>query len=214
IFSTRAPGTATRIAATTAPVSASPHNAATRAPARTPGAASTGDKADGTALIKLPAHGPALPRSASASRFGTTSRHPPDASVPKTSNTDTSKLRDVAARTRDNSPPANTAAAQHASDTTPACSTTTPFGRPVDPDVYTTYAGCPGRSGLPRSGSARSPAGYREITSPTAGSSRMSGAAVGGRDPARLPVVSTMAARVSVSMNAIRSGGNSGSTGT
>src|SRR5215475_10504791 len=118
MFSIRAPATAT-----------------TPAPAAVPGVASTCASAEGTALIKLPRHGPPAPRSASASKFGTTSRQPPAASVPKISNTDTSKLSDVDASTRDNSAAPNTSAAQHASDTTPACSTTTPFGRPVDPDV-------------------------------------------------------------------------------
>ncbi len=97
--------------------------------------ASTCASAEGTALISVPCHGPAVPRSARASRFGTTSRQPPAVSVPKISNTDTSKLSDVDASTRDNSVTPNASAAQHASDTTPACSTATPFGRPVDPDV-------------------------------------------------------------------------------
>ena len=135
MFSIRAPGTAARIAATTCPVSASPHSAATAACARTPGVASTCASAEGTALIMLPRHGPAAPRSASASKFGTTSRHPPAVSVPNISNTDTSKLSDVDASTRDSSAAPNTAPAQHASDTAPACSTITPLGRPVDPDV-------------------------------------------------------------------------------
>src|SRR5580704_19450740 len=116
MFSIRAPGTAALIAATTGPVSACA-------------------SADGTALIMVPRHGPAGPRSASASRSGTTSRQPPAVSVPNISNTDTSKLSDVEASTRENSPAPKAEAAQHASDTTPACSTITPLGRPVDPEV-------------------------------------------------------------------------------
>src|ERR1022692_3547185 len=131
MFTIRAPGTDARIAATTCPVSASPHNATTPASAAVPGVASTCASAVGTALIMLPCHGP----DASASRFGTISMHPPADSVPKTSNTDTSKLSDVDASTRDNSPAAKADPAQHAHDTAPLCSTTTPFGRPVDPDV-------------------------------------------------------------------------------
>src|ERR1700722_17369426 len=140
MFSIRAPGTAILIASTTGPVSASPHKATTSACAAAPGVARTWARADGTALIRLPRHGPAPPRSARASRFGTTSRQPPEVSVPNTSKTDTSKLSDVGPSPRDSSPRGKASAAQHASDTTPACSTATPFGRPVEPDVYTTYA--------------------------------------------------------------------------
>src|SRR5579859_3246149 len=135
MFSIRACGTAALMAVTTGPVSASPHNAATAASARTPGTARTWASAEGTALIMLPRHGPAAPRSARASRLGTTSRYPPEVSVANISNTDTSKLSDVEASTCDSSVLGNAAAAQHASDTTPACSTITPFGRPVDPEV-------------------------------------------------------------------------------
>src|ERR1022692_486122 len=131
MFTIRAPGTATRIAATTCPVSASPHNATTSARAAVPGVASTCASAVGTALIMLPRHGPDV----SASRFGTISMLPPAVSVPKISNTDTSKLSDVDASTRDSSAAENADPAQHANDVAPECSITTPFGRPVDPDV-------------------------------------------------------------------------------
>src|ERR1700722_644161 len=187
MFSIRAPGTAALIASTTCPDSASPHNAATAASAATPGAASTCASADGTALIRDPRHGPAPPRSARASRFGTTSRQPPEHSVPNTSNTDTSKLSDVDPSTRDNSPPGNAEAAQHASDTTPACSTTTPFGRPVDPDVYTTYATSPGTPATGRS----SPPGPPASTPATAASSRTSTGSPPGSPAATAPLVST-----------------------
>jgi hypothetical protein len=60
---------------------------------------------------------------------------PPQASGPKISNTDTSKLSDVEASTRDSSSAPNSARAQCTSPTTLRCSTTTPFGRPVDPEV-------------------------------------------------------------------------------
>src|SRR3984957_9411244 len=212
MFSIRAPGTAALIASTTCPDSASPHNAATAASAATPGAASTCASADGTALIRDPRHGPAPPRSASASRFGTTSRQPPEHSVPNTSNTDTSKLSDVDPSTRDNSPPGNAEAAQHASDTTPACSTTTPFGRPVDPDVYTTYATSPGTPATGRS----SPPGPPARTPATPASSSTSTRSPPRRPApaATAPVVSTATGPDSASMNPIRSPGYPGSTGT
>src|SRR5581483_2588238 len=198
MFSIRAPGTAARIAATTCPVSGSPHSAATPASAWTPGAASTCASADGTALISDPCHGPASPRSASASRFGTTSRHPPAARVPNISNTDTSKLSDVDPSTRDSSAP-NVSAAQHASDTTPACSTITPLGRPVDPDVYTTYATSPGPASPGRS-SPPGPAASTSSSSTTSGSPP-------GNPPAAPAVVTTAAGDDSASMNPIRSAG-------
>src|SRR5450755_1371009 len=127
----RAPGTAALIAATTCPVSASPHSATTAACAAVPGEASTCASAVGTALIMLPRHGTDV----SASRFGTISMLPPAVSVPKISNTDTSKLSDVDASTRDSSAAENADPTQHANNAAHPCSITTPLGRPVDPEV-------------------------------------------------------------------------------
>src|ERR1700730_8529549 len=131
MFTIRAPGTAAWITAAVGPVSASPHSATTGACAAVPGAASTCASAVGTALIMLPRHGPDV----SASRFGTISIQPPDVSGAKTSNTDTSKLSDVEARTLDSSPAVNSAPAQDSSPATLGSSTTPPLGRPVDPEV-------------------------------------------------------------------------------
>ena len=61
--------------------------------------------------------------------------HPPAASGANISNTDTSKQADVDASTRDNPSHPNAAAAHHSRFTTLRCGTTTPLGRPVDPDV-------------------------------------------------------------------------------
>src|SRR5580693_5476955 len=132
----RAPGTVVLIAATTCPVSASPHSATTAACAAVPGDASTCASAVGTALIMLPRHGPDV----SDSRFGTISMLPPAVSVPKISNTDTSKLSDVDASTRDSSAAGNANLAQDASNAARSCSITTPLGRPVEPEVNMTYA--------------------------------------------------------------------------
>src|SRR5581483_3286531 len=175
---------------------------------RTPGVASTCASAEGTALINDPCHGPAVPRSARASTFGTTSRQPPAASVPKISNTDTSKLSDVDASTRDNSAP-NTSAAQQASDTAPACSTMIPLGRPVDPDVKITYAtsrgpAVPGRFS-PSNGAS---------SAAVAGSSSGTSGSPSGSPAATAAVVSTATGADSASMYAIRSAGYAGSTGT
>ena len=104
----RVPGTAALITATTCPVSASPHSATTGARAAVPGEASTCASAVGTALIMLPRHGPDV----SASRFGTISIQPPAVSGAKISNTETSKLSDVEARTLASSAAGNSADAQ------------------------------------------------------------------------------------------------------
>src|SRR5580698_5224003 len=127
----RAPGTVVLIAATTCPVSASPHSATTAACAAVPGDASTCASAVGTALIMLPRHGPDV----SDSRFGTISMLPPAVSVPKISNTDTSKLSDVDASTCLSSAGENSDATQRANTAAQPCWITTPLGRPVEPDV-------------------------------------------------------------------------------
>src|SRR5579859_8107496 len=208
MFSIRAAGTAARIASTTGPVSASPHSATTAAPARTPGMASAWASAEGTALISEPCQGPAGPRSARASTSGTTSRHPPEVSVPNISNTDTSKLSEVEASTRDSSPAGNADAAQQASDTTPACSIITPLGRPVDPEVYTTYARSRGRAagpgGLSPAGSSPGRPASRAVA---AGSSSRSSGSPPGSPAATDTVVRTVTGADSVSMTAIRPAG-------
>src|SRR5581483_1696472 len=130
----RAPGTAVLIVATTCPVNASPHNATTSACAAVPGDASTCASAVGAALIMLPHHGAAV----SASRFGTISMLPPAVNGPKISNTDMSQLSDDGASTRDSSAAENAEPTQHASEAAHRCSTITPLGRPVDPDVCIT----------------------------------------------------------------------------
>ena len=134
MFSTRAPGHVPRTAASTRAVSGSP--ASTTAPARTPirDVLITCETADGTPLTSRPAAGSPSPP-ASASTLPTTSAHPPQTSGAKISNTDTSKLSDVDASTRASSPPPNSAPAQHSNPATLRCSTTTPLGRPVDPEV-------------------------------------------------------------------------------
>src|SRR5579859_499987 len=131
MFTIRVPGIAALIAAATCPVTASPHRATAGARAAVPGAASTCASAVGTALIMLPAHGPDV----SASRFGTISIHPPAVSGAKISKTDTSKLSEVEASTRDSSPAPNSADAQPVRLAMLCCSITTPLGHPVEPEV-------------------------------------------------------------------------------
>ena len=90
--------------------------------------------ADGTPLIIRPHPGSPSP-SASASTLLTISALPPETSGAKISNTDTSKLSDVEASTLASSAAGNSARAQHSRPMTLRCSITTPFGRPVDPEV-------------------------------------------------------------------------------
>jgi hypothetical protein len=61
--------------------------------------------------------------------------HPPTISGQKISKTETSKLREVDATTRDNPAAPKSHSAQVARATTLWCETTTPFGRPVEPEV-------------------------------------------------------------------------------
>src|SRR5271163_4214582 len=132
---TWAPGSAARIAVTARAVSASPASTTVPALAVAPYTDSTSDSADGTALISDPRHGPAPPLSASASRSATISTDPPLTSGVNSSKTETSKLSDVEASTRDSSPAVNSDVAQASRLATQRCSMTTPLGRPVDPDV-------------------------------------------------------------------------------
>src|SRR5206468_1205534 len=73
----------------------------------------------------------------------TTTTSPPLTRGPQISKIDKSKLNDVVASTRliSSSPNSRTT---HSRNATPfPCSTTTPFGCPVEPDVYSTYATFP-----------------------------------------------------------------------
>src|SRR5579859_287415 len=134
MFQIRAPGHVPRMADKTRDVSASPASTTAAALTRTFDVLMTCEIADGTPLIIRPDAGSPTP-SASASKLPTTSTHPPQTSGAKISNTDTSKLSEVEASTRDSSPGPNSALAQDTRLTTPRCSTTTPLGRPVDPEV-------------------------------------------------------------------------------
>ncbi len=136
MFAILASGRARRMPCTERAVSASPHSATVPATGQVPAApaASTCSSAEGTALIRLPDQASTVP-SASASRSLTTSMLPPDTSGANSSNTDTSKFNEVDASTRESSPEANSREAQDSRFTTLACSTTTPLGRPVEPEV-------------------------------------------------------------------------------
>ncbi len=90
----------------------------------------------------------------------------------------------------------------------PPCVTTTPFGRPVEPDVYITYAACSGPGTSPATGSA-------DLASPSAAASAPSSttASPSGNSSANSDRVITHTGRQSASMSPTRSAGYSGSTG-
>ena len=127
----RLSGSAARMSRTTRAESASPASTTVSAASSAMPFASTCENADGTALTRLAVIG----RSASATTSRTTSMVPPTVSGQKISKTDTSKFSDVDATTRDRPAAPNAEAAQPMSATMFSCVTTTPFGRPVDPDV-------------------------------------------------------------------------------
>src|ERR1700678_2037117 len=114
-------------------VNSSPPRTTVRARIPTCDVVTTCEIADGTPLIIRPDAGSSNP-SASASKLLTISTVPPQTSGAKISNTDTSKLSEVDARTLASSAAGNSALAQLTRLTTPRCSITTPLGRPVDPE--------------------------------------------------------------------------------
>src|SRR5205085_10892695 len=63
---------------------------------------------------------------------------PPAAKTTATSNTAASNPNDANCNTTRPGPASNTGANRTAKFTTPRCPTTTPFGRPVDPDLHIT----------------------------------------------------------------------------
>ena len=205
MFATRQPGSHDRSSATCCPDTASPASTTVPAcPSRIgaghPPAASPA-RTDGTPLTSDAGYR----RPASDSRSSSSSTHPPASSGANISNTDTSKLADVEASTRDSPASPNTPAAHWTRLTTPRRVIVTPLGTPVDPDVYITYA-------APSSPGHGACAG---ISRPGARSSSMTST---GTSPGSVAAF-TRSARItagaeSASMNAFRSSGYAGSTGT
>src|SRR3989442_9947195 len=130
----RLPGNAVRISRTARADSASPASTTCCAVTATLPCDSTWENADGTALIRLAVHRPAR-GSARASRTRTTSILPPTTSGQKISKTETSKLSEVEATTRDSPEGPKSELAHAARLPTPLWATTTPLGRPVEPEV-------------------------------------------------------------------------------
>nr|WP_234432534.1 hypothetical protein [Streptomyces sp. NRRL S-378] len=85
--------------------------------------------------------------------------------------------------------------------------TATPLGRPVEPEVYITYASCPGRHSAPGSVTGIPADCGSSSTSRTVGAD--------GRPRPRIPVsVSNTGAEVSSTIHCIRSIGNAACSGT
>ncbi|OLT16124.1 hypothetical protein BJF78_15410 [Pseudonocardia sp. CNS-139] len=136
-FTTSTSGRAARTVSTTPAGSASPANTTVPAAgsAGTPAAARrsmTAASTDGTALTS---DHPGSPASARASASSRTSIRPPQASGANSSNTETSKLSDVESGTCRRRCGPSSATAHSTSSTALPWLTTTPLGRPVEPEV-------------------------------------------------------------------------------
>ncbi|GHJ26225.1 hypothetical protein TPA0910_06580 [Streptomyces hygroscopicus subsp. sporocinereus] len=125
---------ASRMSRTVWAGSASPARTTVRAGAAERPSPSSRENTEGTPLISPLARG-RRSGSARASRSATTSVLPPASSGQRISNTDTSKLSEVEATTSVSPSRPSSAAAQAASPATVRWVTTTPLGRPVDPEV-------------------------------------------------------------------------------
>jgi hypothetical protein len=106
-------------------------------------AGSSASNNDGTTLATLTPAERAISASATGSERSppvATASVPPAARVTATSNTAASKLNEANCNTTTPSPTPNTGRIAAARFATPRCATATPFGQPVDPEVYITYA--------------------------------------------------------------------------
>src|SRR5688572_20828786 len=90
---------------------------------------------------------------------------PPRQSGTNISNTERSKHTEVAARTPSSSSLLKVALAQKTRFTALRCSTETPFGRPVEPDVKMTYAALRGLPGVGGSEGGGAKGRLRQIVS-------------------------------------------------
>src|ERR1700722_3223740 len=133
MLTTRAPGQVARMTESARGVNTSPPSTTVRARTLTGAVVTACEIADGTPLIIRP-DGSAN-SSDNASTLRTTSTHPPHASGAKISNTEKSKLSELDARVLDSSSAENWTETQDTRSVRLRCSTTTPFGRPVDPAV-------------------------------------------------------------------------------
>src|SRR5437868_10419561 len=85
--------------------------------------------------------------------------------------------------------------------------TTTPFGRPVEPDVKITYAGCPSDTGAERSASVTFAAEQAATAQAVRGSSTITVVPAAGSSPARAVDVTVATGAASAIIIASRSAG-------
>src|SRR5438067_12094112 len=114
-------------------VNGSPARFTTRTDAGTPLTRNSSRIADGTVLISVTSL--AAGTFANASAFSARITFPPQQTGTNISKTERSKHTDVDASTPSNSSGVKTVRAQETSATAPRCSSATPFGRPVEPEV-------------------------------------------------------------------------------
>jgi hypothetical protein len=126
------PGRAWRSAAS-APLTASPHRLkAVTVDGTVPIRASSPAAVGTTRASFTPTDSGSAARSIA---FSTSTSRPPQQSVPNSSPTDTSNTTGVAARVEARSSSGTASLSQWRSAETPRCSTCTPFGVPVEPEV-------------------------------------------------------------------------------
>src|ERR1035441_9721922 len=141
-------------------------------------------------------------------RRGGNTTAPPASHTGNSSSASTSNPGDANCRNRSPAPSCSRCPTSRANAASDPCSTTTPLGSPVDPDVYTTYAGhdAPGTTPAPPPAPPAAPAPPPSTS--TAGTPDPSAST------ASAPVVTSTAAPESPSMNRTRSAGYCGSSGT
>ncbi|CAM5625311.1 hypothetical protein SGRIM128S_08647 [Streptomyces griseomycini] len=151
---------------------------------------------------------------------GPSTRVAPETSAWTTSATAASKLSDIICRTRLEVSMARFRMWPVSIELSPWWETATPLGRPVEPEVWMTYAVCAGWTGAARSASVRSVPGRsaRRSRTPSVSRSTTRAAASAPRPAiaASLPreSVTTRTGAASSSMWAMRSAGCAGSTGS
>ncbi len=152
----------------------------------TPGSVSFGGRAastDGgrvTWVTRRSASRSSSPAPGSSRSPGAMTRAAPASQVTHISETDASKLGEASWSTRLSPVTANRSACAAASAARPVWETTTPFGVPVEPEVWITYAGWAGRRPV-----AGSVSGYADRSRRSAAASRTRAGAVSARTKAR-----------------------------
>ncbi len=155
----RTPGSASRTWRTSRAGRTSPAKTTVRTPVVRSRWPTSSPNTEGTALITWPFQ---VSRSPSTSVFGTNSTVPPVDRVVSSSKTETSKFTEVPASMRQPGGVSRTRTSSRTPLTTLRWVIAAPFGSPVEPEVYITYARLPGASGEVRSVSPGAPPGVSQ----------------------------------------------------